>query len=216
MAAETQKPLASSLTSTSTVETHSKIREDWGMSIPNLLTLLRISLIPIFMVIFYLPFEWRYMTSAAIFTLAAITDWLDGYLARKLHQVSPLGEFLDPVADKLIVAVALVLLVQSHASALLAIPAAIIVCREIVISALREWMAEMGKRQKVAVSNLGKFKTVGQMVAIICLLSQNPQNNSVITLFGYGLIYAAALVTLWSMVIYLKLAWKELIKDQQL
>src|SRR6476660_8095219 len=120
-------------------------------SIPNLLTLLRISLIPIFVLVFYLPFEWHYIASAIIFAIAAATDWLDGYLARKLQQVSPLGAFLDPVADKLIVAVALVLLVQSHASAWLAIPSAVIVGREIVISALREWMAELGKRQRVGV-----------------------------------------------------------------
>src|SRR5436190_18019984 len=109
------------------------------MNIPNFLTLLRIFLIPFFVVVFYLPFEWRFLVTAIIFVVAAITDWLDGFLARKLRQVSPLGAFLDPVADKLIVAVALVLLVQSYATPWLAIPAAIIVGREIVISALREW-----------------------------------------------------------------------------
>ncbi len=194
------------------VETILKMREDWGMSLPNLLTLLRISLIPIFVIVFYLPFQWSYMASAIIFLIAGITDWLDGYLARKLNQTSPLGEFLDPVADKLIVAVALVLLVQSHASILLAIPAAIIVCREIVISALREWMAELGKRQRVAVSELGKIKTAGQMVAIILLLSQDPQAVSLIAIIGYILIYAAAILTLWSMVIYLRLAWDDLVR----
>lgn len=195
------------------VETILKMREDWGMSLPNLLTLLRISLIPIFVIVFYLPFEWSYMVSAIIFLIAAITDWLDGYLARKLNQTSPLGEFLDPVADKLIVAVALVLLVQSHASVLLAIPAAIIVCREIVISALREWMAELGKRQRVAVSELGKLKTAGQMIAIILLLSQSPHAVSLISILGYILIYAAAILTLWSMVTYLRLAWDDLVRN---
>lgn len=194
------------------VESILKIREDWSMSLPNILTLLRISLIPIFVIVFYLPFEWRYMASAVIFLIAAITDWLDGYLARKLNQISPLGEFLDPVADKLIVAVALVLLVQSHASALLAIPAAIIVCREIVISALREWMAELGKRQRVAVSELGKAKTAGQMLAIVLLLSQDPAAISLISIMGYFLIYAASLLTLWSMVVYLRLAWDDLVR----
>lgn len=179
-------------------------------SIPNLLTLLRISLIPIFVLMFYLPFGWHYIASAIIFAIAAATDWLDGYLARKLQQVSPLGEFLDPVADKLIVAVALVLLVQSHASAWLAIPAAIIVSREIVISALREWMAELGKRQHVGVQGIGKFKTAGQMIAILFLLSQDPKISSWITFFGYILIYVAAALTLWSMVIYLRLAWDDL------
>lgn len=192
------------------VETKLKMRDDWGMSVPNLLTLLRISLIPIFVVIFYLPFHWSYMVSAIIFAFAALTDWLDGYLARKLEQVSPLGEFLDPVADKLIVAVALVLLVQSHASVLLAIPAAIIVCREIVISALREWMAELGKRQRVAVSSMGKLKTIGQMVAITLLLSQDPKAISLFTILGYILIYAASFLTLWSMIVYLRLAWDDL------
>lgn len=180
------------------------------LNIPNLLTFLRISLIPIFIIFFYLPFEWRFMATAIIFTVAAITDWLDGYLARKLKQVSPLGEFLDPVADKLIVAVALVLLVQTHGTAWLAIPAAIIVSREIVISALREWMAEMGKRRRVAVSIIGKFKTAGQMLSIILLLSQNPNTFNWVTLLGYILIYAASLLTLWSMVTYLQIAWDDL------
>jgi CDP-diacylglycerol--glycerol-3-phosphate 3-phosphatidyltransferase len=179
-------------------------------SIPNLLTLLRISLIPIFVLVFYLPFGWHNFASAIIFAIAAVTDWLDGYLARKLQQVSPLGEFLDPVADKLIVAVALVLLVQSHASAWLAIPAAIIVSREIVISALREWMAELGKRQRVGVKGIGKFKTAGQMIAILLLLSQDPQSLSWITVFGYVLIYGASVLTLWSMIIYLRVAWDDL------
>lgn len=192
------------------VETLVKMREDDHMSVPNFITLLRISLIPIFVIVFYLPFHWSYMGSAIIFAVAALTDWLDGYLARKLQQVSLLGEFLDPVADKLIVAVALVLLVQSHASIFLTIPAAIIVCREIVISALREWMAELGKRQQVAVSNLGKLKTIGQMVAITLLLSQDPAAISLFTILGYILIYAAALLTLWSMVHYLRLAWDDL------
>lgn len=194
------------------VESEKKMRDYVEMSVPNILTLLRISLIPIFVLFFYLPVRWSYEASAIIFAVAAITDWLDGYLARKLHQTSPLGEFLDPVADKLIVAVALVLLVQTHATIFLAIPAAIIVCREIVISALREWMAEIGKRRIVAVSWLGKVKTVGQMVAILLLLSQDPNKGfSWITILGYILIYAAAGVTLWSMVIYLRAAWDDLV-----
>lgn len=179
------------------------------MTIPNILTGLRISLIPIFVAVFYLPYEWRFLASSFVFALACITDWLDGYLARKLKQESPLGEFLDPVADKLIVAVALVLLVQAYATPLLAIPALVIVGREIVISALREWMAELGKRKSVAVSWMGKLKTVGQMIAIFLLLSQNPKLFSSITLAGYILIYASALLTLWSMILYLRLAWKE-------
>lgn len=181
------------------------------MNIPNALTLFRISLIPIFVLFFYLPVEWRYSGSAIIFMLAAITDWFDGYLARKLEQVSALGEFLDPVADKLIVAVALVLLVQAHATIWISIPASIIISREIVISALREWMAELGKRRKVAVSYVGKLKTVGQMVAIILLLSQNPEVKpfGFIMWLGYLLMYVASFLTLWSMIVYLRAAWNE-------
>lgn len=186
------------------------------MNIPNALTIVRISLIPILVLVFYLPVEWSYKGSAIVFILAAITDWFDGYLARKLKQVSAFGEFLDPVADKLIVAVALVLLVQAHASFWLTIPAAVIVSREIVISALREWMAEVGKRRKVAVSYLGKLKTVGQMIAIVLLLSQNPSIKpfSFTMWMGYLLIYLASLLTLWSMIVYLYAAWHELQMEQ--
>jgi len=184
------------------------------MSVPNILTLLRISLIPIFVLVFYLPFQGHHLISALIFTLAALTDWLDGYLARKLKQVSPLGEFLDPVADKLIVAVALVLLVQAYHTAALAVPAAIIVSREIVISALREWMAELGKRRRIAVMGIGKYKTAVQMTSIALLLSLSPETTSwfakLVQYLGYILIYGAAILTLWSMVIYLKIAYDEL------
>lgn len=180
-------------------------------NIPNMLTISRLSLIPIFMVVFYMPGKWHYPASACIFAIACFTDWLDGYLARKLKQESAFGEFLDPVADKLIVAVALVLLVQSHATALLAIPAAIIVSREIVISALREWMAEFGKRTNVAVSYLGKLKTFSQMSAIVLLLCQPPILTDKIILAGYLLLYLAAVLTLWSMIIYLKAAWRDLL-----
>lgn len=189
------------------------------LSIPNFLTLLRISLIPIFVLMFYLPVQWSYSASAVVFAVAAVTDWLDGFLARQLKQTSPLGEFLDPVADKMMVAVALVLLVQGYASVqplasiFLALPAAIIVCREIVISALREWMAEIGKRRTVAVSWMGKLKTAGQMVAILLLLSQNPKYFTWVTFSGYILMYAAAILTLWSMIIYLRAAWSDLMSD---
>src|SRR5690606_27793354 len=126
------------------------------------------------------PFEGRYLFSAAIFGLAALTDWLDGYLARKLDQMTPFGAFLDPVADKLIVAVALVILVQSRPTLLVALPAMIIICREILISALREWMAEMGTRTSVAVSMLGKIKTTLQMIAIALLLLADPAGNNLL------------------------------------
>ena len=194
------------------VETIAEMGEDINMNIPNVLTLLRISLIPILVVIYYLPFSWSYLAAAIIFGLAAITDWLDGFLARKLKQVSSFGAFLDPVADKLIIAVALVLLVQGYHTVFLAIPAAVIIGREIVISALREWMAELGKRHTLAVSAMGKFKTAAQMVAILLLLSQNPHDNSWITILGYILIYVAAFFTLWSMTLYLLAARDELLK----
>ncbi|HLA75786.1 MAG TPA: CDP-diacylglycerol--glycerol-3-phosphate 3-phosphatidyltransferase [Gammaproteobacteria bacterium] len=180
-------------------------------SIPNILTLIRIGLIPVFILAFYLPFSWSHTATAVIFALAAITDMLDGYLARKLGQVSDIGAFLDPVADKLMVAVALVLLVQAHPTPLLAIPAAIIVGREIAVSALREWMAELGKRTSVAVSIMGKFKTLGQMLAVLLLLYHEPIGGLPTATAGYVLLYVAAVMTLWSMAIYLRAAWKGLV-----
>ena len=176
------------------------------MSIPNYLTFLRIALIPVFVLIFYLPFPCSRLVTAIIFTIAALTDWLDGYLARKLEQTSPLGTFLDPVADKLIVAVALVLIVGEKDLPLIALPAAVIVGREIVVSALREWMAELGQRASVSVSVVGKFKTTMQMLAIICLLLYMPHSGQWIGKLGYMLLYVAAFLTLWSMMIYLKAA----------
>lgn len=177
---------------------------------PNMITGLRIVLIPVLVAVFYLaPLEWRYLASATVFTIASITDWLDGYLARRLGQMTPFGAFLDPVADKLIVAVALVLLVEVHASAVLAIPALVIVGREIVVSALREWMAQYSEMRSVAVSMLGKVKTVFQMIAIILLLGLGPGENMAVYC-GYVLLYFAAGLTLWSMYGYLKLAWPDL------
>lgn len=181
-------------------------------NLPNILTLLRIALIPIFIAIFYLPWEWRYVASASIFGVAAATDWLDGYLARKLNQFTPFGAFLDPVADKLIVAAALVLLLQAHATVIFALPALVIISREIVISALREWMAELGKRTSVAVSYIGKVKTALQMIAITVLLAVDPIAYPVWDQVGIVLLYIAAILTLWSMVVYLKAAWPELSK----
>lgn len=184
------------------------------MSIPNILTLIRIGLIPVFVLAFYLPFEWSHIATTSIFALAAITDILDGYLARKLGQVSALGAFLDPVADKLMIAVALVLLVQMHPTPWLAIPAAIIIGREIAISALREWMAELGQRTSVAVSVIGKFKTLSQMLALLFLLYREPIGGFSTTTVGYVLLYVAAVMTLWSMVIYLRAAWSGLISQE--
>lgn len=181
-----------------------------GISTPNILTSLRIAMIPVLVIVFYLaPMEWRYLASAIVFSIASITDWLDGYLARKWGQTTPFGAFLDPVADKLIVAVALVLLVEVHASAILAVPALVIVGREIVVSALREWMAHYSERRGVAVSVLGKIKTISQMIAIILLLGAGPGKSDPM-IVGYTLLYISAALTLWSMYEYLKLAWPDL------
>ncbi len=176
-------------------------------NIPNILTLLRIVLIPVLVVVFYVPGPWSYQISALIFGLAAITDWLDGYLARRLQQTSVFGAFLDPVADKLMVAVALVLLVQDNPSELFAVPAAVIIGREIVISALREWMAEIGARTRVAVSIVGKIKTTLQMIAILLLLYKIPVGAFPTHMVGVVLLYIAAILTLWSMFVYLRAAW---------
>jgi CDP-diacylglycerol--glycerol-3-phosphate 3-phosphatidyltransferase len=174
---------------------------------PNILTLIRIILIPVLVLVFYLPGEWSYQVSASIFGAAALTDWLDGYLARRLRQVSVFGAFLDPVADKLMVAVALVLLVQDNPTPLFAIPAVIIIGREIAISALREWMSEIGERTKVAVSIIGKVKTITQMVAILLLLYKVPLGPLPTHDVGLVLLYVAAILTLWSMFVYLRAAW---------
>ncbi len=177
------------------------------VTIPNLLTLARVGLIPVFVLVFYLPVPWAHGASALVFALAALTDWLDGYLARRLRQVSPFGAFLDPVADKLMVAVALVLLVQIHPKASFALPAAVIIGREIAISALREWMAELGQRAHIAVSGIGKIKTTAQMGALLLLLYQAPLGPIPTEALGLVLLYVAALLTLWSMALYLVAAW---------
>lgn len=178
------------------------------INIPNTLTLMRIGLIPVLVLVFYLPFENHLMVAAAIFALAAVTDWLDGYLARRLGQTTAFGAFLDPVADKLMVAVALVLLVERHDRQLFTLAACVIIGREIVISALREWMAELGERTSLAVSYVGKVKTAFQMVAITGLLAIDPATNEGWLLaLCYVVLYIAAVLTLWSMFIYLKAAW---------
>lgn len=181
------------------------------MNIPNLLTLARLVFIPLLVILFYLPFTWSLPLSAALFGLAAITDWLDGYLARRWDQSTPFGAFLDPVADKVMVAVALALLVERFDSALLTLPALVIIGREIVISALREWMAEMGKRASVAVSWIGKIKTTLQMVALLLLLGTPP--GTWIANLGVVTLYIAAILTLWSMLQYLRAAWPELTRS---
>jgi CDP-diacylglycerol--glycerol-3-phosphate 3-phosphatidyltransferase len=181
------------------------------LSLPNMLTAFRIAMIPVLVLVFYLlPMDVRYLASAFIFSLASLTDWLDGYLARSMGQMTPFGAFLDPVADKLLVAVALVLLVEAHASALLAIPALVIVGREIVVSALREWMSKYSDRGGVRVSMIAKVKTGFQMTAIIVLLSQPPSLDNLLVILGFLLLYIAAGLTLYSMAQYLEMAWPEL------
>ena len=184
------------------------------ITIPNLLTLLRIALVPVFVLVFYLPVGWSGKICAVIFALAAVTDWLDGYLARRLGQYSPFGAFLDPVADKLMVAIALILLVEADPTPALAIPVLIIIGREITISALREWMAELGVRAQVAVTIIGKIKTAAQMVAITMLIYREPLWNLDIYIIGYVLLYMAAILTLWSMVLYLMAAWPSISADE--
>ncbi|MDG1923624.1 MAG: CDP-diacylglycerol--glycerol-3-phosphate 3-phosphatidyltransferase, partial [Pseudomonadales bacterium] len=186
------------------------------LSLPNLLTSLRIFLIPVLVLCFYLlPLDLRYLASAFIFSVASLTDWLDGYLARRMGQMTPFGAFLDPVADKLLVAVALILLVEAHASALLAIPALVIVGREIVVSALREWMSTHSDRSGVRVSMVAKVKTGFQMTAIIVLLAQGPNLSAPLVILGYLLLYIAAGLTLWSMWQYLLIAWPDLSSGMQ-
>lgn len=177
------------------------------LNLPTSLTLLRIALIPVFVVVFFLSFKGANLLCSALFGLAALTDWLDGYLARRLGQTSAFGAFLDPVADKLMVAAALVLLVQAIPTALMAVAAVIIIGREIAISALREWMAQIGKQGRVAVSMIGKLKITAQMVAVLLLLYREPVGGFPTLQIGLGFLVVAAVLTLWSMLHYLVAAW---------
>lgn len=180
------------------------------LNIPNILTLLRIAMIPVIVLVFYLPYDWARPACGWIYGAAAITDWFDGYLARRWNQMSALGAFLDPVADKLIVVVALVLLTSAHPDILIVLAACIIIGREITISALREWMAELGKRSKVAVSMMGKFKTTAQMFAIAFLLHRDNWLGMPIYRIGEVLLVVAAVLTLITMFIYLRAAYDEI------
>jgi len=184
-----------------------------NINIPNLLTLCRIGLLPILVIIFYLPkFDSQHVVLASLFFVIGVTDLLDGYLARKLNQQSAFGAFLDPVADKLSVSIALILIVSAHPGAFVAIPAAIIIGRELTISALREWMASIGANVKVKVSYIGKVKTAGQLWAIGFMLYEQPIGWFSPLQFGYLLLYISAGLTLWSMVSYLIAAWPSLNK----
>ncbi|OOZ43684.1 CDP-diacylglycerol--glycerol-3-phosphate 3-phosphatidyltransferase [Solemya velum gill symbiont] len=176
-------------------------------NLPNILTLLRILLIPVLVFVFFQEQPWARLAAAIIFIVAALTDWFDGYLARQLEQTSKFGAFLDPVADKLIVAAALVLLVSADPRVGVTVAAVVIVGREITISALREWMAELGGRTTVAVSMIGKFKTAAQMIAISLMLWQSDLFGLPIYQLGLVLLYIAAVLTIWSMIAYLRAAW---------
>jgi CDP-diacylglycerol--glycerol-3-phosphate 3-phosphatidyltransferase len=184
------------------------------ITIPTVLTLVRIALIPVFVLFYYLPVQWSHFAATLVFSLAAITDWFDGYLARRMGQTSSFGAFLDPVADKLMVGVALILIVQSDPSPWIAIPAAVIIGREITVSALREWMAELGKSAKVAVNRLGKIKTTAQMTALIVLIYHKPLWGLPLQQIGYIALYLAAILTLWSMMLYLTKAWPSLMERE--
>lgn len=179
-------------------------------NIPNTLTWVRIAIVPLFVLLYYLPWSWGHFFAALLFSIAAITDWLDGYIARHWQLSSRFGAFLDPVADKLMVAVALVLVVGEVPMPFLTIPAAIIVGREIIVSALREWMAEIGKRTSVAVSIIGKIKTTCQMIALIALLLYRPESPYILAVLGTVMLYVAGALTIYSMIIYIKSSWRDL------
>jgi CDP-diacylglycerol--glycerol-3-phosphate 3-phosphatidyltransferase len=174
------------------------------LNIATSLTWFRVAAIPLVAVVFYSPVTWSRPAAAAIFWLAAITDWLDGWVARRMQQTSPFGAFLDPVADKLIVTTALILLVQSDPRIVIAALAAVIIGREIAVSALREWMAELGARSRVAVSGYGKIKTIMQMIGLGCMLYGEPE---FIYNVGIAFLVLAAGLTLWSMAGYVRAAW---------
>ena len=179
-------------------------------SLPNALTLGRIIAVPLVVALFYWGGPWGDPLAALVFILAAITDWIDGYLARRLGVTTPLGEFLDPVADKLMVTTALILLVAHDPHWIIVVSAMVIVGREIAVSALREWMAHLGARAKVAVSWLGKWKTILQMVGLSFMMYRQDLFGLPIYRLGVWLLVIAAALTLWSMVSYMKAAWPEL------
>jgi len=183
------------------------------MTVPTMLTLARIVMIPVLVLVFYLPYKWTNFAAAFVFAFASVTDWLDGWIARRWHQYSAFGAFLDPVADKLMVATALFLIVQSHPTKWMALWAAVIVGREIAVSALREWMAELGQRAKVAVATVGKIKTIVQMVALTLLLYQVPFAGIPVFTIGEWMLAVAALLTLWSGWEYLRAAWPSLLAE---
>ncbi|MFT4994759.1 MAG: CDP-diacylglycerol--glycerol-3-phosphate 3-phosphatidyltransferase [Paraglaciecola sp.] len=182
-------------------------------TIPNIITLIRVLLIPVFVAVYFLDWKWAHQAAAFIFWFAAITDWFDGYLARKLKQSTAFGAFLDPVADKLIVATALLLITHTYATVWITVPAILLLAREIYVSALREWMGQQGLQDSVKVSFMGKAKTTAQMLALIGLLSELEYFMGLQIYWvslGYILLYFSAILSLWSMVVYTKAAWHSL------
>ena len=177
------------------------------LTLPTILTLFRIAMLPVMVVVFYAGFRGANIAASAVFIAAALTDWLDGWIARRYRMTSAFGEFLDPVADKLMVATTLCLLVQDNPTIPLAIMAAIIIGREITISALREWMAEIGQRTRVKVAGIGKIKTIAQLVALVVLLYQKDLDGLGLFHVGEVLLGLAAMLTIWSGVMYLRAAW---------
>lgn len=191
------------------------------MNIANLLTSFRILCIPLLVFFFYLPVTWGQTTAAIIFAIVGWTDWFDGWVARKFDMQSKLGEFLDPVADKLMVAASLVLLVEQHATFWIAVPALVIISREITVSALREWMSQHGELSAVKVVNIAKFKTLMQLSAIFFLLLAGKEasitsvfEHSWLYIWGYIFLYVAVGLTLWSMMIYLQATWPSLNSEE--
>jgi CDP-diacylglycerol---glycerol-3-phosphate 3-phosphatidyltransferase len=201
-------PTADSKTGTEDRESERRRTSAWNL--PNALTWIRIAAIPLVVIAFYLHYPWHDPAAGLIFAAAGVTDTLDGYLARRLGQTSRLGAFLDPVADKLIVATALVLLVARDSRPVVVLTAAVIIGREIAISALREWMAEVGQRRKVAVSILGKYKTIFQIVGLAMMLYRWDLFGLPIYKMGLALTVLAAVLTLISMLSYLRAAWPDL------
>ncbi len=192
-----------------------------NLNIPNLLTAFRIAAIPLIVIIYFTDLPLRNWYCWILFSLAGFSDALDGYLARKWNQTSKLGAFLDPVADKLLVAFMLLLVATNtevkqamHSEFWFTVTVMVIIGREITVSALREWMAELGKRANVAVSNVGKFKTGIQMVAIACLLFEESLFGIPILFLGEILLYIAGVLTVWSMTIYLSAAYKAVSADE--
>lgn len=179
------------------------------LNIPTWLTILRVALIPFFVMAFYLPFSWAPLACAIIFVLAAATDWFDGFLARRWKQTTRFGAFLDPVADKIIVAIALILISERYHVWWITLPAITMISREIIVSALREWMAELGKHSNLVVSKLAKLKTTVQMVSLLGLLWAPDPTVEIISIV---LLYVAIVLTFWSMFQYLDAVWKNFLK----